>query len=179
MGGMEANIRFGLGLDGVLNQSGDGLIFIQAGWRQDGASSNTFVYSSSSAATNSLASAIPARSAYNLRLRLPFCLIPGDLILASPLLLFSPNTYKKMGIAAVNGGLIPWQSGIASSIGRFQLILGREVGLTFYGLRNPKDFIIITGSGIDCTFDRAGYRFLPKHGVPREPEQFVAEVGPQ
>ena len=152
IGGMEANLRFGLGLDGVLNQSGDGLVFLQAGWRQDGASSNTFLYSSSSSsATNSLASAIPARSAYNLRLRLPFCLIPGDLIFAAPLLLISPNTYKKMAIAAVNGGIIPWQSGIASSVGRFQFILGREVGVTFYGLRNPKDYIIITGNGLNTT----------------------------
>ncbi len=147
VGGMEANIRFGLGLDGVLNQSGDGLIFIQAGWKQEASSTNNFTYTNTAAATNSLESAIPARAAYNLRIRLPFCLIPGDLILASPLLLFAPKTYNKMAIAAVNGGLIPWQSGFATGIGRLQFILGREIGLSFYGLRSPKDFIILPTTG--------------------------------
>ena len=33
---------------------------------------------------------------------------------------------------AANGGLIPWQAGIATRIGRFQFVLGREVGLSFY-----------------------------------------------
>lgn len=34
----------------------------------------------------------------------------------------------------MNGGLIPWQQGIATPIGRFQLVLGREIGINFYGL---------------------------------------------
>ena len=41
--GVEANFRFGFGLDGVLNQAGDGLIFLQVGWRLDRASTNQFV----------------------------------------------------------------------------------------------------------------------------------------
>lgn len=147
IGGLEANLRFGLGLDGVLNQSGDGLVFLQLGWKQESASTNNFIYSNSSLATNSLTSAIPARAAYNVRLRLPFSLFPGDLLLASPLLLLSPKTYNKIAIAAVNGGFIPWQSGFSTRMGRFQFILGREVGVSFYGLRSPKDFMIIPTSG--------------------------------
>jgi hypothetical protein len=147
MGGLEANVRFGLGLDGVLNSSGDGLVFLQMGWKQEAASTNNFIYSNSPLTTNSLTSAIPARAAYNVRIRLPFSLFPGDLLLASPLLLLSPKTYNKIAIAAVNGGLIPWQSGFSTRMGRFQFILGREVGLSFYGLRNPKDFIIIPTAG--------------------------------
>ena len=38
-----------------------------------------------------------------------------------------------MAVTAGNGGLIPWQSGWATSIGRFQFVLGRELGITFYG----------------------------------------------
>ncbi len=147
IGGLEANVRFGLGLDGVLNPAGDGLVFLQLGWKQESASTNNFIYSNSSLATNSLTSAIPARAAYNVRLRLPFSLFPGDLLLASPLLLFSPKTYNKIAIAAVNGGFIPWQSGFSTRMGRFQFILGREVGLSFYGLRSPKDFMIIPTTG--------------------------------
>jgi len=37
-----------------------------------------------------------------------------------------------MAVQAANGGLIPWQAGIATRIGRFQFVLGREVGLSFY-----------------------------------------------
>jgi hypothetical protein len=145
MGGIEGNIRFGIGLNGVLNQSGDGLAFIQLGWRQDGASSNNIINSNPSVlASNSITSAIPARAGYNFRIRMPFYLIPGDLLLAIPALLFtSPKTLSKMGVAAVNGGLVPWQSVISTKIGRFQMVLGREVGVTLYGLRTPRDYILV------------------------------------
>jgi len=35
--------------------------------------------------------------------------------------------------------LIPWQAGIATRVGRFQVVLGREVGISFYhnGSENP------------------------------------------
>jgi hypothetical protein len=69
-------------------------------------------------------------------------------LVASPLLFFTaPKALSKMAVASVNGGLIPWQSGIATGIGRFQFVLGREVGVTFYGLRTPKDFIIVPTTG--------------------------------
>ena len=38
-----------------------------------------------------------------------------------------------MAVTASNGGLIPWQLGMSTSIGRFQFVLGRELGVTFYG----------------------------------------------
>lgn len=75
---------------------------------------------------------------------MPFYLIPGDLLLAIPALLFtSPKTLSKMGVAAVNGGLVPWQSVINTKIGRFQMVLGREVGVTLYGLKSPRDYILV------------------------------------
>ncbi len=64
---------------------------------------------------------------------MPFYLIPGDLLLASPLYFVSPETYTDMAVTASNGGLIPWQAGWATGIGRFQFVLGRELGATFYG----------------------------------------------
>ena len=48
-----------------------------------------------------------------------------------------------MAVAAGNGGLIPWQSGIATSIGRFQFVLGREIGVSLYGLSKIKDAIAL------------------------------------
>jgi hypothetical protein len=46
---------------------------------------------------------------------------------------FAPQTYTNMAVVASNGGLIPWQAGWATRIGRFQFVLGRELGTTFYG----------------------------------------------
>jgi hypothetical protein len=144
MGGLEGNLRFGVGLEGVLNTSGDGLMFLQLGWKLESASTNNIVASNASIVTNAITSAIPSRSAYNLRLRLPFYVLPGDMLLAAPVLaLVSPSSLKKMLVTAVNGGAIPWQSGFSTGIGRFQFVLGREIGVSWYGLRNPRDFIIL------------------------------------
>jgi len=148
-GGIEANLLFGFGLEGVLNQSGDGLVFIQVGWRQDAASTNqSGIIDDSIIHANTLTSTIPARSAYNFRLRVPFWLIPGDLLVVGPiLLLVSPKTLTKMAVVAGNGGLIPWQAAFATSIGRFQFMLGREIGITFYGLHSLDDVLLLpTGS---------------------------------
>jgi hypothetical protein len=81
---------------------------------------------------------------------MPFWLIPGDLLLASPLLAIDPETYAKMAVVAANGGLIPWQTGIATPVGRFQFVLGREVGVSFYGLIGDDRLIIpptVPGAG--------------------------------
>jgi hypothetical protein len=142
IGGIEANLRFGFGLDGVLNQAGDGLVFIQCGVRQDAASTNQF-HDPNAAATIPNTSVIPGRGAYNIRLRLPFWLIPGDLLIAGPVLaLTSRKTLTRMAVTAGNGGLIPWQSGIATPIGRFQFVAGREIGISLYGIRTPQDDVI-------------------------------------
>lgn len=156
--GLEANVRLGFGLDGVLNNSGDGLVFLQAGWRTDASTTNQFVGGSPTLPTNSLTTAIPGRSAYGFRMRMPFYLFPGDLILASPLLLFAPKTYAKMAMNAGNGGLIPWQSGIATPIGRFQFVFGREVGVSFYGQGNPHANILVYEPSISSSSILLDYR---------------------
>ncbi len=130
-GGLEGAVRVGLGLEGVLNESGDGLVFAEAGLRQD--------------ASTLGAATVPGRGAITARLRVPFWLIPGDLVLAAPILaLSSPQTLQKMAVQAANGGLIPWQTGIATPIGRFQFVFGREVGLSFYRSRRDDAMLIPT-----------------------------------
>ncbi len=65
---------------------------------------------------------------------MPFWLIPGDLLVATPLLAFTaPDLLKRMAIRAANGGLVPIERGYATPVGRFQLVLGREIGATFFG----------------------------------------------
>ena len=131
--GADLSFRVGLGLEGVLGEAGDGLIFLSAGYRGDAQSTNDFVDSPGAAQGGSLTAAIPGRTALNARLRMPFYLIPGDLLLLSPLYFMSPTTYQNMAVTAGNGGLIPWQLGWATRFGRFQFVLGREIGVTFYG----------------------------------------------
>ncbi len=146
IGGIDIGIRFGVGLEGVLNRSGDGLIFIDAGWRQDGSSSMKWGDSPDLLEGGQITSAIPGRDAVITRFRVPFWLIPGDLIILTPILsLISPKALTNIGVQAVNGGLIPWQTGIATPIGRFQFIAGREIGITFYGIGKDKDVLIVPG----------------------------------
>lgn len=126
--GIELAARVGLGLNGVLNDSSDGLVFLEGGVRDDNHAIGT--------------TTLPGRGAISARLRMPFWLIPGDIALAAPVLAFtSPRTLQKMALGAANGGLIPWQAGIATRAGRLQLVLGREVGVSIY--RNGADHPIL------------------------------------
>ena len=133
IGGAELALRAGVGLDGVIGESGDGLVFAQIGFRGDSRSTNSMPVSSPALEAAGGAAAVRSRFGFTTRLRMPFYLIPGDLLLASPLYLISPETYTGMAVSAANGGLIAWQAGWATGIGRFQFVLGRELGATFYG----------------------------------------------
>jgi hypothetical protein len=134
VGGLEVALRAGFGLEGALGEASDGLVFVALGYRNDAASSNPFSPTVTNATGGNLSAAIPGRTGLTFRVRMPFYLIPGDLLLLSPMLHFDPEAYTRMAVTAVNGGLIPWQGGIATAIGRFQFVLGRELGITFYGL---------------------------------------------
>ena len=131
--GAELSLRAGLGLDGVIGESGDGLVFGSLGVRGDSRSSAPSLVSSPALEAAYGSTAIPSRFAIATRLRMPFYLVPGDLLFLAPLYLFSPETYTGMAVTASNGGLIPWQAGWATRFGRFQFVLGRELGMAFYG----------------------------------------------
>lgn len=144
VGGLDINARIGLGLDGVINEAGDGLVFLDVGWRQDSPSSMKFGNVPSPLESGSIASAIPGRDAYNLRIRMPFYILPFDLLITAPILIWAaPDAFASMAVTAGNGGLIPWQTGIATSFGRFQFILGREVGVALYGNGKDQDAILV------------------------------------
>ena len=140
VGGLEIAVRVGVGLDGVLNESGDGLIFLGVGWRQDGSSSTGVVDEVDLASYGNLLAAIPGRSAFNFRFRIPYYVIPGDLLIAGPILFFlDKELLTDMGVPAVNGGIIGWEAGIETSFGRFQFVLGREIAVYFFGRTKEKD----------------------------------------
>ena len=132
--GLDLGFRVGLGLEGALGDAGDGLVFLQAGLTVDGASTNKFSDAGTGAVGGSLTAAIPSRSGLSTRIRMPFYAIPGDLLWLAPLYLFDPEKYAQLAVTASNGGVLGWQQGWATGIGRFQFVLGRELGVTFYGL---------------------------------------------
>ncbi|MEI7982285.1 MAG: hypothetical protein WCI71_11580, partial [Bacteroidota bacterium] len=132
---------------GVLNESGDGLVFLDLGARIDLRSTMKFDFNKDPTMKGfgDFVAAIPTRNAYYIRLRLPFYVIPGDLIILAPLLaLTSPNTMQKVVTTAANGGLIPWQTGLPTPIGRFQFVLGREVAICLYGTGKGPDTYLVT-----------------------------------
>jgi hypothetical protein len=147
LGGLDAGIRLGLGIEGVMHGGGDGLVFLDIGWRQDGSSTMKFGNSPLLEEGGQFTAAIPGREGFNFRFRMPFWLLPLDLLITSPILLFSPDTYSSMAVTAGLGGLIPWQAGIETGIGRIQFILGREIGLTLYGRGKQKDAILVPIDG--------------------------------
>jgi hypothetical protein len=73
------------------------------------------------------------------------------MIIAAPiLLLIAPDKLTKMGVVAANGGLLRTQTVFATPVGQFQFVLGREVGVYFYGIGKTKDELFIpvaAGSG--------------------------------
>ncbi len=144
MGGADLSVRAGYGVEGVLGEAGDGLIFLSLGYRGDLPSTNKFTNSATAEQGGTLAAAIPARSGFSTRLRLPFYLVPGDLLLLAPLYFIAPGAYENIAVTAVNGGLIPWQLGWATRFGRFQFVLGREIGAAFYGLGRT-DTLLVPG----------------------------------
>lgn len=142
--GLEFAVHLGLGTDGVINKSGDGLIFLDLGWRVDGASTVKIAADPAYSQFGSILSAIPSRETFYFRFRMPFYLIPGDLLILGPgLLIFSPKTLNTVVATASQGGLIPWQTGLITPIGRFQFMLGREIGVYFYGTGNTHDAFLI------------------------------------
>lgn len=145
IGGADLSLRFGYGLEGVIGAEGDGLVYFSVGYSGDTPSTNKYTEAAPAQAGGTLTAAIPARTGFSARIRMPFYLIPGDLLLLSPLYLASPKTYEGMAITAVNGGLIPWQLGWATRFGRFQLVLGREIGVTLHGVGSENETLLAPG----------------------------------
>jgi hypothetical protein len=133
VGGLDVSFRFGVGLEGAVSDESDGLVFASIGLRTDTNSTNKSGSTGLGSLEGSLSAALPPRSGVSLRIRMPFYVFPGDLLFASPLYLINRDSYTKLGVTAANGGLIPWQLGHATRHGRFQFMIGREIGVTFHG----------------------------------------------
>ena len=149
-GTMDIAARVGVGLEALLGDAGDGQIFLQAGVLQELGTKDACVDPcSGGGVVANIALRTPARVAIATRIRMPFWLIPGDLIVAAPILGFlAPKTYANMAMVAASGGVIPWQTGLSTFLGRVQFILGREVGVSFFGYSGGEDQLFVATPGI-------------------------------
>ncbi len=148
-GSLSLGARVGIGLDSLLADAADGLIFLEGGIRMESKQAAECKPGDTcppSVEVSNLVPQVPARTGYYGRLRMPFWLLPGDLVLATPILAFTaPDLLKKMAIRAASGGAIAWQRGLSTPVGRFQFVVGREATATFYGYAGGADeFLALT-----------------------------------
>jgi hypothetical protein len=134
-GSVSVGARVGYGMEGVTGSVGTGLAFAEVGLEMTTPQLDQCQGSACGAlGTTSLFPRVPARTGLRLGLRVPFWLIPGDMLLLGPvLLLASPSAASKVGVAAASGGLIPYERSFRTGAGIFQFVLGREVQGTLYG----------------------------------------------
>jgi len=142
VGGLDVGFRVGMGLEGALGDLGDGLIFAQLGWRAETPSSNDAKGTILEGLNGSLGAALPSRNGPSARIRMPFYLVPGDLLLLSPMYLFDREAYTHVAVTAASGGLIPWQRPWNTAIGRFQFVLGRELGMAWLGAVGRNQLVV-------------------------------------
>jgi hypothetical protein len=147
-GALDVGLRIGVGLDGLLGESGDGLLYLSAGVVSQTASTGTCKPECpSDPLLQQFVPGVPARTGAHFRFRIPFWLLPGDLLLATPVLAFTdPKTFEKMAITATDGGLIPWQTKLNTPVGKVQFVAGREVGATLFGFGTKNAFLTVLNS---------------------------------
>lgn len=130
---LELSLRFGVGLRDIVGPAADGQFFVEAG-------TMVGVENISNAPPDPRSVAGETRllphQANRFGLRLPFFLVPGDLLVLAPILLpLAPRTLEGMAITASSGGVVPWQRPIATAAGRVQLVLGRKIDFLLYRQR--------------------------------------------
>ncbi|HWE22342.1 MAG TPA: hypothetical protein VG496_00250, partial [Myxococcales bacterium] len=137
--------RFGFGVEGVTGSVGTGLSFVEVGLELSTAQvDNCEQVSCSGLGASTLFPRMPARSGLRLGIRLPFWVVPGDLIVLAPVLaLVSPPTLSNVGVAAASGGLIPYERSFRTGAGIFQLVAGREMQATLYGYLGDRNIPLV------------------------------------
>jgi hypothetical protein len=150
VGSLDVGLRVGVGLDALLGDPGDGQVFVQGGIvLQSRSTGGCAPDCPNDPLLAQFVPGLPARSALSFRVRMPFWLVPGDLLLAAPVLgATNPTLLEKMAIVAADGGLIPWQTRLSTPIGSVQFVAGREVAVNLFGYLGGKDaFLAISRQG--------------------------------
>jgi hypothetical protein len=132
---LEVGARFGYGLEGVLTTNMDGQIWAQASFVNDPAQLDASCPDCPGGKrTNKAVPRVPGRSGLKLVFRMPYYVVPFDMLLLAPvLLLTSPDAAQSVVFTAASGGLWTIQRPISTGIGTFQFMAGRELGITLWG----------------------------------------------
>ncbi len=143
----EIGARVGIGLEGVITSNMDGQIWLQgelvAGPVQLDLGCTTCT--GIGRRTDPAIPRVGSRSALKLSMRMPFYVLPFDLIVLGPVLMFtSPQTLTEVVFAAAGGGILPVQRKWETAIGSFQFMAGREVGFTLWGFTGHTNQFIYT-----------------------------------
>ena len=147
-GSLSAGLRAGFGAESLTGSVGTGLMFLEAGITMQSAQVNPCNGGPvcSVLGTSAYFPRVPARTGLRLGVRLPFWLIPGDMLLLGPVLaLASPTALSSVGVAAASGGLIPYERSFGIGFGSLQVVIGREVDFVLYGFLS--DVVIVTDVG--------------------------------
>jgi hypothetical protein len=132
----EIGARFGFGLEGLLTTSMDGQIWAQASLVADPAQLDLGCSTCPEPGRRRDAAVprVPSRTAWKFALRMPYYVLPFDLVLVAPtLMLVAPQALPSVVFASASGGLLTLQRRLETGIGTFQFMAGREVGLTLWG----------------------------------------------
>jgi hypothetical protein len=148
----EIGARVGFGLEGLLTRSMDGQIWVQGELVADpvqldmGCTTCTpYPVAASGKRTDPAVPRVGSRSALKLSLRMPFYVVPFDLLILGPvLMLASPQDLTSVVFASAAGGLLPVERKFETDIGTFQFMLGREVGFTLWGFTGHTNQFVYT-----------------------------------
>jgi hypothetical protein len=162
-GNLAAGVRFGFGADSLTGSIGTGIGFLEAGFVSQSAQKGACGTDPGCEALGPAAfyPKVPARTGLALALRVPFWLVPGDMLLLAPVLYFaSPPTLSKVAVEAASGGLIPYERSFVTSAGIFQFIAGREFRVALFGyLSDPPVASLPNGTLPDGTNQYAVVQF--------------------
>jgi hypothetical protein len=161
-GSVAAGVRLGFGADSLTGSIGTGILFLEAGFEAETAQKNKCgdAPGCATVGTAALFPRVPARTGFTFGLRLPFWVIPGDMLLLGPVLaLASPATLSKVAVEAASGGLIPYERSFSTGAGIFQVVAGREVRVGMFGYMNDLLGVVPTGTLPDGSSQYAVVQF--------------------
>src|SRR5262249_33208448 len=130
-GSRGVGFRVGVGLEALTASTGAGQAFLGLGFHFETPQQDVSPDSGYEAAGFSM---VPARRGITVRLRVPFFIVPFDLLIAAPILVWaSPTALTNMGIIAASGGPLPLHRPPITPVRAFPFLLCRDIGVTLYG----------------------------------------------
>lgn len=158
----EIGARVGFGVEGVLTTNMDGQIWLQAEFVADPVQLDLGCSTCNGGSRKEPAlPRVGSRSALKLALRMPYYVVPFDLLLVAPvLLLASPPDAQAVVMTSAAGGLLGLQRRVETSIGTLQFMAGREVGVTLWGITGHTNQFIWTPETDSSTWRVINYNSI-------------------